>query len=98
MKGIITGMSVFLAAFLIVFLAAGGGHGSYMPAKVLFPYYILIASVFEGGAFRAVAIVLSIIQMPLYGYLVEKSRRIGISALCLHIVAAILCVRLTPDW
>jgi hypothetical protein len=61
--------------FLVV-LAAGGGHGSYFPAKILFPWTMM-----STAATKSLArpfIVLGIAQYPLYGIILDSARAAGL--------------------
>jgi hypothetical protein len=97
MKGLLAGVAVFAVAFAIVVLVGGEGHGSYIAAKILFPYYILIVGGLRGAmVIQSFAMIVSIIQFPLYGYAVQKSSKFAIAALCIHIAAFLACIRLNP--
>ncbi|RLJ31797.1 hypothetical protein CLU97_1236 [Chryseobacterium sp. 7] len=54
-----------LAFFAI--LAGGGGHGTYFPLLVLFPFSLL-------GTFfnEEIPLFIGIIQLPIYGFLMDK--------------------------
>ena len=52
-------------------LAAGGGHGTYLPAALLFPFTMLLASFTSSIAAPAVA--LAVLQFPAYGYLAGRA-------------------------
>jgi hypothetical protein len=72
----------FLLAFLIVtpvflfisVLAAGGGHGSYLPAKLLFPWS-MAGTAFTGTVTQAL-LALAIAQYPVYGIVLDWARYI----------------------
>ncbi|CAI8887067.1 hypothetical protein [Chryseobacterium sp. IT-36CA2] len=53
-------------AFLAI-LAAGGGHGTYFPILVVFPFSLL-------GTFfnEEIPLFIGIIQLPVYGFLMDK--------------------------
>ena len=48
---------VELAAVVVVVAAAGAGHGSYLPAKLLFPWTMLLATEQITGIGIALALV-----------------------------------------
>jgi hypothetical protein len=60
--------------FLVV-LAAGGGHGSYFPAKMLFPWTMMSTAATKSLAQPFIA--LGIAQYPLYGVILDASRATG---------------------
>jgi hypothetical protein len=56
----------------IAFAAAGGGHGSYLPAKLLFPY--TMASTAFTGELTLPSIAVGVLQYPIYGVLLDWAR------------------------
>lgn len=52
-------------ALVVAVVAAGAGHGTYVPAILLFPYSMLMASF--AGATTPVLLALAVAQYPLYG-------------------------------
>ena len=67
-----------VATPLFVFLAlvsTGAGRGDYVWARILFPFTMLSALVFD--AITAPFIVLGIIQFPLYGFLFGKANALA---------------------
>lgn len=83
----------FCLLFAILF--AGGGHGTYFPVKVLFPYTMISASIL--GTITSPFILLSIVQFPIYGFALGVANKKGwfVPAagfiLLLHFTALILC-------
>jgi hypothetical protein len=73
----------FLLAFVIVtpvflfitVLAAGGGHGSYLPAKLLFPWS-MAGTAFTGNITQAL-VAMAIAQYPVYGVMLDCARYAG---------------------
>jgi hypothetical protein len=77
-----------LAAFFALG-AAGGGHGTYRPAAVLFPFTMLAAG--KIGVISHVLIAVALAQYPIYGLLLavgERRRRVWAIIACVHIVFA----------
>ena len=90
--GIGVGGFVAFAAATAVFLAAGAGHGTYVPAVVLFPAAML-TTLFT-NTISPVAIALALVQFPAYGFVLGKTaakRRLRIvwPLALLHIVLVI---------
>ena len=78
-----------LAGLVVSFAAAGGGHGSYIPALLLFPYAMVLAE--ARGVIGVVCFLLMVIQFPAYFMLVSttKKSRIVIAAIVIvHLVVA----------
>jgi hypothetical protein len=75
----------------ITVLAAGGGYGSYMPAKILFPW-TMAATAFTNGI-TGPLMAMAIMQYPLYGIMLDWARsaarlRLGMLAIAgVHFVA-----------
>ena len=58
--------------FLLAAVAsAGAGHGSYLLAKILFPFTMLSTLVF--GSIVAPAIGLAVLQFPFYGFILGRA-------------------------
>lgn len=64
-----------LFAVAVAFLAAGGGHGTYMPAAALFPY-TMILTMFTREILGVFGL-LAFIQFALYGYVIDRGRANG---------------------
>ena len=60
-------MIVEAIAVVIVFLATGAGHGTYAPARIIFPY-TMMAKVFHEDI-RSIYLIFGLIQFPIYGLL-----------------------------
>jgi hypothetical protein len=81
-------------------LPAGAGHGSYTPAKFLFPYCMLIAHF--SSYITGPACIAALLQFPAYGTALGiadqhgRFREIGIILLLMHI-ALVLVLFLNPD-
>ena len=62
---VVVSLVVTPVALLLGIGSAGGGHGDYFWAKMLFPYTILSAFLF--GSITVPFVLLAIAQFPLYG-------------------------------
>jgi hypothetical protein len=61
--------------FLLVgFLSAGGGHGDYVLARILFPFAVLLMIVGRGSLYVLV-ILATIAQYPAYGLILSWAAR-----------------------
>ncbi|QOG00870.1 hypothetical protein [Flavobacterium sp. MDT1-60] len=58
-------ISILFLFFTILF--AGGGHGTYLPALIVYPYTMIIAKLQLEIGF--VGFFLALIEIPLYGYI-----------------------------
>lgn len=78
-------------------VAAMAGHGTYVPALVLFPFSISMA-VLQNEITRF-ALMIGLFQWPIYGFLLDKKRDLPLIA-ALHgtaVLMAIGVVRLTQS-
>jgi len=71
MFGLLKPIAVFsgvgIVALVIVLAVAAGGHGSYAPAMVLFPYSMIAANLLN--RITSPLVLLALIQYPIYGVL-----------------------------
>ena len=85
-----------IVAGLVVLFAAGGGHGTYLPAKLLFPYTMLMT--LPNGFMTAPAIGLALTQFLAYGALyawafVQGAERRALRVLIIfHAVAVLIAL------
>lgn len=98
MKNLNEIVSVILATFIILIIVIflmGGGHGTYLPAKLIFPYAMIIALI--NNKIGVFAIILAIVQIPIYSILIKKSLRWKFLILVVHIVIAIICLYMPTE-
>jgi len=99
--GIGLGIALGALSALIAVAAAAGGHGSYGPAAVLFPYTMVSTRFLDGITMPFVA--LALIQFPVYGFAVAWMReryghwRSSGGVLALHVVAALVAIYARGD-
>jgi hypothetical protein len=78
----------------LVIAAAGAGHGTYIPAAILFPYTMTIAPAL--GTIAPALIALALLQYPIYGLLIGVAKvrfRTSTILACVHgafVLAALL--------
>jgi len=63
--GVGIGLVLTVCFFGLVIAAAGAGHGTYLPAHLLFPFAMIAASAHQ--TISAGEVVLAGLQFPLYG-------------------------------
>jgi hypothetical protein len=83
--GIIYGVLVTPPALFLAMLSTGAGHGDYLAARLLFPAPMLTTHLF--GQISAPALLLAIVQFPVYGFLIGASCESGRSKLWLAVIA-----------
>jgi hypothetical protein len=81
---------------LLLGIASGGvGHGDYVLARILFPYTMLSALLFD--VISAPFILLAVLQFPLYGFALGKAAErkrfllVFLILLAAHALAAAAC-------
>ena len=98
--GFLIGAAITPFAASATVASAGGGHGSDVLAKLLFPYSMLLTRL-SGDAITQPLIALALVQFPLYGLLVTcyKATRAAICILFPYVAFAALCFAgLLPDF
>ena len=83
--GLAIGTVICFPCLLLAVFAAGGGHGTYLPAKILFPFAML-ATVF-GRSVTLFYAVLALLQFPIYGLLLGAAFRSRRFLLCVIILS-----------
>ncbi len=73
--GLGTGVLIAIPLAFFTVLAMGGGHGTYLPARLLFPFTMF--STFLGGSITSPFIVIGLVQFPIYGLLSGIFYRLG---------------------
>lgn len=93
------GLAIGVTGLAITIWVGAGGHGSYLPAKLLFPYTMLIA----GDSIGIFGFLLALVQWPLYAAAVVfggAARRFHVTGAlsAAHVAAALACLSLLRDW
>jgi hypothetical protein len=92
-RGVRIGILLTGPAVLAAIMSAGAGHGSYITARVLFPFAMLVSQL--EGSIGPVAMGVGLLQFPLYGALIGRnvaalsSRAILVTAA--HLIATLAC-------
>lgn len=73
----------------------GGGHGIFWPAKVVYPYAMIISVL--NNQIGLLAIIIAVVQIPIYGIIMTKKPKWSIIILGIHIVSAIICLNLPTE-
>lgn len=92
-RGVGIGTLVTGPAILAAIMSGGAGHGSYVTARVLFPFSMLFSQL--EGAIGPVAMGVGLLQFPLYGALIGRTFAVKTSRTFLlataHFVAVLVC-------
>lgn len=102
--GGILGLAVTPLAIFVSVIFAGAGHGSYIAAKALFPYSMLL-TLWTGNSITNQLIILGCTQFPAYGFFVgllgfDESRGKCLLAgiLAAHVIAAGAAMASLPNF
>lgn len=97
--GLIVGMICTIPAAVLAVGSMGAGHGTYFLARLLYPFATIVAKV--SGGIPLFGALLSLVQFPLYGYLIGSwsgtPNAIGKSGILAAIHVAACCGALTPQ-
>ncbi|WP_405397549.1 hypothetical protein [Maribacter sp. Asnod2-G09] len=92
---IITSAITILLLFLTIFLA-GGGHGTFLPAKLFYPFSMILAGLKD--EIGTLEIIIAVIQIPVYGLIINmKKSNWTYSVIGLHILAVIICLMISSQ-
>jgi hypothetical protein len=78
----------FLCLLVTIFFA-GGGHGTYIPAKIIFPFTMLLANLINEINF--IGFILALIQIPFYSWILMNKPKWKYLMIGIHLFAVILC-------
>jgi hypothetical protein len=73
----------------------GGGHGFFWPAKIVYPYSMIISVL--NNQIGVLAIIIAVIQVPIYGIVIIKKPKLTLLILGIHTVSAIICLNLPTE-
>jgi uncharacterized BrkB/YihY/UPF0761 family membrane protein len=85
----------FILLVIVVF-SMGGGHGTYLPAKVVYPFTMLIAILTKNGI-GILPTIIAVGQIPIYALILTKKPKWKFIILGLHILAVIICLNLQSE-
>jgi hypothetical protein len=80
---------------IVAFASAGGGHGSFVAARIVLPYACLALGGCPKAAFVVTA--LAVAQWPVYGWLMDQTARRLLTSIFLVGLHLTLCVWLFKE-
>ena len=91
--GFLIGVAVTPFALIAAVASAGAGHGTFLFAKLLFPYSMLLTTLTADTITRPL-VALACVQFPLYGLVATSlsSRRPILGLAALHATCAAACL------
>ena len=91
---IVIALTTVLILIFIV-LSMGGGHGFFWPAKVVYPYSMIISVM--NNQIGILATIIAVVQIPIYGILMTKKPKWTLIILGIHTVSAIISLNLPTE-
>ena len=86
---------VSILLFIFTVLSTGAGHGTFLIAKVIYPYTMIIAQLHN--IIEVPEIVLAIFQIPIYAYIFQKKPKWNYYIIGIHILAVVICLCQTSN-
>ncbi len=79
---------ITVSLLLLTIFFAGGGHGNYIIAKLIYPFTMLIAEF--TNEIEIIGIILTIIQIPIYAIILNKKPNWKYYMLGIHCIVVII--------
>tara|TARA_R110002124_G_scaffold115746_5_gene271729 strand:- start:357 stop:650 length:294 start_codon:yes stop_codon:yes gene_type:complete len=80
---------ITLLCVIVTIFFAGGGHGTYIPAKVVFPFTMLLTKL--NNEINLIGIFLALIQIPIYSAILKYKPKWKYYLFGVHLFAIVLC-------
>ena len=92
------GTTIFITLILLVIVvfSMGGGHGTFLLAKVIYPITMIIAILTKNGI-RVFPTILAVVQIPIYALILTKKPKWKYYLLGVHIISVIICLNLATE-
>ena len=74
---------------------AGGGHGTYIPAKIIFPFTMLLANLYN--EIGVIGFIIAIIQIPIYSRILISKPKWKYFVFGIHLIGIALCFYFNND-
>lgn len=74
---------------------AGGGHGTYIPAKIIFPFTMLLANL--NNEIGLIGLIIAVIQIPIYSRILIAKPKWKYFVFGIHLFAIALCFYFNND-
>ena len=86
---------ITLLCLLATIMFAGGGHGTYIPAKIIFPFTMLLANL--NNEIGVIGPIIAIIQIPIYSRISMAKPKWNYLVFGIYLFAIILCFYINND-
>jgi hypothetical protein len=80
---------------LVTIMFAGGGHGTYIPAKIIFPFTMLLANL--NNEIGLIGLIIALIQIPIYSRILMAKPQWKYFVFGIHLFAIALCFYFNND-
>jgi hypothetical protein len=80
---------------LVTIMFAGGGHGTYIPAKIIFPFTMLLANL--NNEIGLIGLIIALIQIPIYSRILMAKPKWNYFVFGIHLFAIALCFYFNND-
>ena len=77
-------------------MLAGGGHGTYLPAKIFYPYTMIISELQD--IIGIPALILAIIEIPIYVYIWIKRPNWKYYVIGMHVVGILIAFTIKSNF
>ena len=81
-------LTITVLLLILTIFFAGGGHGTYLPAKLIYPFTMLLAK----SEIGTVGLILAVLQIPIYALILEKKPKWKFYLIGVHLLAIIFCL------
>jgi len=88
-------LAITFLGLLIAIFFAGAGHGTYIPAKVIFPFTMLLVNL--SNEINLLGIILAVIQIPIYSRILMNKPELKYLLIGIHLFAVVLCFYFSND-
>ena len=82
-------LTITFLCLLVTIIFAGGGHGTYVPAKIIFPFTMLLAKL--NNEINFIGLLLALIEIPIYNQILIKKPKCKYLLIGIHLFAVVLC-------
>jgi hypothetical protein len=80
---------------LVTIMFAGGGHGTYFPAKIIFPFTMLLANL--NNEIGLIGLIIALFQIPIYSRILMAKPKWKYFVFGIHLFAIALCFYFNND-
>ncbi|WP_431122379.1 hypothetical protein [Flagellimonas flava] len=95
MRKILYTSLITLLVLVIVLATIGGGHGTFLVAKLIYPCSMIIAV--SNDQIGIAGIILAILQIPIYVMIISKRPKLAYQIFGIHMVAIIIVLNMSTE-